>query len=1131
MPLIMTKFTRCIALLMAFYVAIALQTASAQSVLDPNDPVITYDSTKPPVQPPDGQIGKWVRTVRMNWNTDMYKAYIYKGLAFRLHFPKTYNPTATDGKKYPIMLFFHGHGEYGPITDNEYHLLLGHQGFDQAINDGTFDGYVLSAQSTDFFNITDYDRIMQVVNYMIQNNKVDPFHITVNGLSQGGQACWEMLSTFPTYISAAQPMSWSQSSYTDPTFINKIKYTPNWVFQGTEDTNPYPSTTYSVRDAMVAAGANFRLTVYQGVGHGTWWNAWGDPDFWPFINRAYSSNPWQVGGSKFYWPGTAISAVIGLPAGFSAYEWRKDGVLISGAASNTITANSGGIYSARVQRNGLWSDWSHVPVAINPGRLEAENYSAMSGVSIEGTLDEGSGQDVGWISQGDWMDYTFNPATAGTYTLKFRVASPGSGGKIAVKKADGTVIATVTVPNTGGWQTWQTVSIPITLSTGTQTLRLESAAVNGWNINWIEFSNGATGNQAPNVNAGSNQTITLPANSATLNGTASDPDGSIASYSWTKVTGGAATITSPSSASTTVTGLVQGSYTFRLTVTDNLGASASSDVNITVNAAGNQAPTANAGADQSITEPASSVTLTGSGTDADGTIASYAWTKLSGGAATITSPSSASTSVTGLTQGSYTFRLTVTDNSGATATDDVVVTVNASVPTGSSLHIEAENWSAMSGVLTEACSDAGGTKDVGWIDNGDWMDYAINPTTSGTYTLKLRIASPYSTASLQVKNGATVLATVNLPSTGGWQNWQTVSVTVNLTAGPQTLRLAANSSLGWNINWLELSQGTNQAPTANAGADQSITEPASSVTLTGSGTDADGTIASYAWTKLSGGAATITSPSSASTSVTGLTQGSYTFRLTVTDNSGATATDDVVVTVNASVPTGSSLHIEAENWSAMSGVLTENTADVGGGKDVGWIDLNDWMDYAINPTASGTYTLSLRIASIYNTSQLQVKSGATVLATVNIPNTGGYQAWQTINVPINLTAGAQTLRILSTSAQGFNINWLEIASPGTVTGRIAAAPIREQMETVISTAAIYPNPVRDRFTMTLQNSFAGAMKVQVVNMAGVLQKQFSVNKANNIMRTDLSISDLPKGEYLLLIDMNGKKESRKIIKL
>jgi hypothetical protein len=212
-------------------------------------------------------------------------------------------------------------------------------------------------------------------------------------------------------------------------------------------------------------------------------------------------------------------------------------------------------------------------------------------------------------------------------------------------------------------------------------------------------------------------------------------------------------------------------------------------------------------------------------------------------------------------------------------------------------------------------------------------------------------------------------------------------------------------------------------------------------------------------------------------------------------------------------------------------VLTESTSDVGGTLDVGWIDNGDWMDYAINPSTSGTYTLRLRIASIYNTSQLQVKNGATVLATVNLPNTGGYQAWQTVSVNINLAAGPQTLRLLSTSAQGFNINWLEIGSSTAVTGRIAAAPVSERMETSSITTAIYPNPVRDRFTMTLQNNYSGTMKVQVVNMAGVLQKQFTVNKTNNISRTDLSISDLPKGEYLIMVDMNGKKETRKIIKL
>jgi hypothetical protein len=97
---------------------------------------------------------------------------------------------------------------------------------------------------------------------------------------------------------------------------------------------------------------------------------------------------------------------------------------------------------------------------------------------------------------------------------------------------------------------------------------------------------------------------------------------------------------------------------------------------------------------------------------------------------------------------------------------------------------------------------------------------------------------------------------------------------------------------------------TNTAPTANAGADQTITLPTSSVTLTGSGTDVGGSISSYSWTKVSTLAGTITSPSSASTTVTGLVQGTHTFRLTVTDNGGLSATDTVLIVVNPAVTTG-----------------------------------------------------------------------------------------------------------------------------------------------------------------------------------------------------------------------------------
>jgi hypothetical protein len=182
-------------------------------------------------------------------------------------------------------------------------------------------------------------------------------------------------------------------------------------------------------------------------------------------------------------------------------------------------------------------------------------------------------------------------------------------------------------------------------------------------------------NIPPTVNAGTDQTISIT--TVSLSGTASDTDGTIASYAWTKISGTGGTIASPSSSSTSVTGLSGGSHAFRLFVTDNQGGTRDDTLNVTVS---NTSPTANAGADQSITLPTSQVTLTGSGSDPGGSIASYAWTKLTGTGGTVTSPSSATTTFTGLSAGTYTLRLLVTDNLGATAADTVQITVNASTP-------------------------------------------------------------------------------------------------------------------------------------------------------------------------------------------------------------------------------------------------------------------------------------------------------------------------------------------------------------------------------------------------------------------------------------------------------------------
>jgi len=107
------------------------------------------------------------------------------------------------------------------------------------------------------------------------------------------------------------------------------------------------------------------------------------------------------------------------------------------------------------------------------------------------------------------------------------------------------------------------------------------------------------------------------------------------------------------------------------------------------------------------------------------------------------------------------------------------------------------------------------------------------------------------------------------------------------------------------------SPAPNQPPAANAGADKNIKLPTNSVTLTGSGSDADGTISSYLWTKISGPSQfTIASPASAQTVVNNLAAGVYQFELKVTDNKFTSRTDTVAVTVISLVNKAPSVNAE-----------------------------------------------------------------------------------------------------------------------------------------------------------------------------------------------------------------------------
>ena len=195
---------------------------------------------------------------------------------------------------------------------------------------------------------------------------------------------------------------------------------------------------------------------------------------------------------------------------------------------------------------------------------------------------------------------------------------------------------------------------------------------------------GPPGNTAPVVNAGPDQTITLPA-SASLSGTASD-DGlpnppATLTTTWSAVSGpGTVTFANPAALATTASFSVAGTYTLRLTASDS-ALSASDDVVVTVNPAVpiNQPPVVNAGPDQTITLPAAA-SLSGTASD-DGlpnppATLTTTWSVVSGvGTVTFANPAARATTATFSVAGTYVLRLTASD-SALSAIDDIVVVVN-----------------------------------------------------------------------------------------------------------------------------------------------------------------------------------------------------------------------------------------------------------------------------------------------------------------------------------------------------------------------------------------------------------------------------------------------------------------------
>lgn len=137
------------------------------------------------------------------------------------------------------------------------------------------------------------------------------------------------------------------------------------------------------------------------------------------------------------------------------------------------------------------------------------------------------------------------------------------------------------------------------------------------------------------------------------------------------------------------------------------------------------------------------------------------------------------------------------------------ITVRNNLPVRYALpaRIQAEDYAYNSGLVSEACSDAGGGLNMGHASPGDYLDYRVFVPSEGNYNIHFRVATIRSSSQLVVRTGDgttfTDAGTLNIGSTGGWQNWTTLILPVYLPKGRYTLRLYVKSG-EFNTNWFQV---------------------------------------------------------------------------------------------------------------------------------------------------------------------------------------------------------------------------------------------------------------------------------------------------------------------------------------
>lgn len=427
---------------------------------------------------------------------------------------------------------------------------------------------------------------------------------------------------------------------------------------------------------------------------------------------------------------------------------------------------------------------------------------------------------------------------------------------------------------------------------------------------------------------------------------------------------------------------------------------------------------------------------------------------------------------------------------------------------------------------------------IGYIDDDEWMVYTVNIAKTAVYNINVRTASKNSNGLFYFQiDDSDICSPISVNSSGGWYTWQTTLVSnVILNQGTHKLKFVVqkgNFNLG-GFEFVEVGKTTDietKYVSSITAEDGYIINLFVNKPLTSSSTFnvSDFTI-SINGTEVGVTNVELNSANDRMINITSsyLMKAGNNILISYSGNQ-ISATDATILQtftdklVTNTLPQRHSIpgRIQAEDYFVNNGFGEEETTDTGGGLNVGWTNVGDYLDYYVSVDEPGIYDVNYRVAAESTAGQIEMQiveadNSVTSLHTIDLPVTGGWQTWETVTKRLTMPAGQHSLRLLVKKTE-FNLNWFEF---DLVTGIGKLDSQKHQFN-------IFPNPSNGKFSITNDIKKRQNISIQILNAYSqiIYKKKYNLIESNQ----SFDFSFLKSGIYILNIETNERVYSQKII--